>query len=57
MANLHQTIRGAQFYDQHVPQIMKSLGVIAAEMKQANTLKARELELKEREMALLEKDA
>lgn len=54
MSDLHQTRRGAEFYDHHVPQIMKSLGVIAAEMKQANTLKTRELDLKERELALLE---
>lgn len=56
MPNLHETGYGRDFYGHHVPQIMKSLGVIAAEMKQANTLKSRELDLKERELDLLEKN-
>lgn len=55
MTELHQTGYGRDFYGHHVPQITKSLGVIATEMKLANTLKARELDLKERELDLLEK--
>lgn len=57
MNDFHKTIRGGQFYDHHVPQIAKSLGAIAVEMKQANILKERELNLKERELDFLEKNA
>lgn len=56
LTEFHKTQRGRYFYEHHVPQIMNSLGVIAAEIKQANTLKSRELDLKERELALNEKN-
>jgi hypothetical protein len=44
-----QTVMGNRFFEGHVPSIVKSLQAIAVELKRANDLKERELQLQETE--------
>ena len=43
------TVRGARFFDGHVPAIIKALEKIGKELERANDLKETELKLKEKE--------
>lgn len=56
MPDFHLTPRGRQYYDHDIPQLARSMDIIAQQLIAQNQLKERELVLKEKELALREKE-